>query len=438
MRALIDDLRARDELLIIQREVDPRHELAAVTKAVQQSSNSSVLFENVRGTSLPVATNLYNSRQRLCRMLGAEPDGFCQRWNGLHDETQAMVGADTTVVDRPGDLVDCRISDLPQITYHERDAGPYFTSALFLAKHPETGAENLSFHRAMVVGDSELRVRLGASHDLCTYQKLAEERGEYLEAAMLIGAEPELFMSGCASLPIDWSEMAFASAMKGEPIERYPGKSVDLMIPAATQVVIEGRFIPNVRRPEGPFGEFLGYYVEVGDNTVFEVLNVYTQPSPVFHSLLCGSNEDISLLEARTAAKTYRHLSQLVPGIIDVACAPSVMNTSIKINQLYEGHARQVLMAAFAGHLDYNKVCIVVDEDVDIFDMSEVMWAFVTRGRADTRTMVIPDVPGFYRDEHKDHWGRLGLDATMPFGREAEFQRKSVPGETTINLADYL
>ncbi len=94
-------------------------------------------------------------------------------------------------------------------------------------------------------------------------------------------------------------------------------------------------------------------------------------------------------------------------------------------------------MAAFGADLDYNKAVFVVDDDVDITDMNEVIWAFLTRGRADKRTIVIHDVPGFYRDPHKDHWGRLGIDATMPFGREAEFERKLIPGETDLNLDDY-
>ena len=438
MHSLINDLKARGELAVVSREVNPQHELAAVIRAVQQSSNKTVLFDNVSGTDMPVISNIYNSRQRLCEFTGAEADGFCPRWNDLHDQTEARRENQTTVIERPDDLVTCRLSDLPQITYHERDAGPYFTSALFLARHPETGVENLSFHRSMFVSNSELRVRLGSSHDLYRYQEAAEKKDEALDAVMLIGTDPSLFLAGGASLPGDWSEVAFASAIEGAPVPAYKALASDLLIPASTQIVIEGRILPHERRPEGPFGEFMGYYVEQGDNHVFEVLHVYTQPTPVFHGLLCGSNEDISLLEARTAAKTWQHLNNVLPGIIDVSCSPTVMNTTIKIKQQYEGHARQVLTAAFGAHLDYNKICTVVDEDIDIFDQNQILWAFATRGRADTRTMVIPDVPGFYRDEHKDHWGRLGLDATWPFHRAAEFQRKRVPGEEDINLDDWL
>ncbi len=98
----------------------------------------------------------------------------------------------------------------------------------------------------------------------------------------------------------------------------------------------------------------------------------------------------------------------------------------------------RVLLAAMGSHMDYNKLVVVVDEDVDIYNMEEVIWAFLTRGRADTRTMVVNNVAGFYRDPHKDHWGRLGLDATRPWGREAEFARKSIPGEADVNLDYYL
>ena len=438
MRKTIDALEASGELLRVKREVDPLFELAAVTKAVQNGSNETVLFESVKGSRFPVATNIYNNRQRLCRFVGTGPDDFCPRWNDLHEQTPGRLGIETKIIDRPADLVDVNISDLPLVTYHERDAGPYFTSALFLAKHPDTGIENLSFHRAMYVSDDELRIRLGSTHDLFSIQAVAEEKGDYLDAVMLIGVEPSLFLAGGARMPRDWSELAFASAINGAPIERYRALSSDLLIPASTEIVIEGRIQPEERRSEGPFGEFMGHYVEIGDNHVFEVLHTYTRPSPMFHSLLCGSNEDVSLLEARTAAKTYRHLLNIVPGVIDVSCAPSVVNTTIKIKQLYEGHAREVLMAAFDADEDYNKVCAVVDEDVNIFDFNEVLWAFASRGRADKRTVIIPDRPGFYRDEHKDHWGRLGLDATYPYGRAGEFQRNSVPNESDIDLADYL
>lgn len=438
MRSLIDTLRNRNELVVVKKEVDPLHELAAVTRAVQHSSNSTVLFEKVRGYDMPVVTNIYNNRPRLCELLSVDERAFCPTWLDLHEQVKSGQIEDTVADERPSDLVECKLSDLPQITYHEKDCAPYFTSAVFLAKNPDTGVENLSFNRCMYISDDELRVRLGPSHDLYAYQKIAEDRGEYLEAAMLIGASPGVIMAGGSSLPRELSETTFAAAFEKKPLDRYPGKSVDLMIPADTEIVVEGRFIPNEKRTEGPFGEFLGYYVGLGENHVFEILNVYTRPNPMFHALLCGSAEDLSILEAVEAAKTYRYLTERFKGIVDVSCAPTALNTTIKIEQQYEGHSTEVLQAALSDDLKFNDFCAVVDEDVDIFDMNDVIWAYMGRRNKEARVSIHSQPTDGAVTAPGTHAGRVGLDATVPYGKASSFLRKKIPGEANINLANYL
>jgi 4-hydroxybenzoate decarboxylase len=430
-------LRQRGELAVVDREVDPRFELAAVTKCSQKSSESALLFEHVQGASMRVASNLYGSHSRLCDLIGAPRDQFCRHWN----ELVGGAGGTTSLVDTvpvPSDRSNGRLSDLPMVTYHGKDAGPYITSALFLARDPDSGVPNLSFHRSMIVSDDELRIRLGSSHDLAKYQARAEARDEPLEAALMIGTPPEIFLAACSSPPMDVSELDVAAKIAHRPIAMYPCNTIDLSVPADVEIVIEGRILPNERRPEGPFGEFLGFYVPVGDNHVFEVSEVNWRNDAIYHALLCGSPEDLRPLEAVTAARIYGHVSRLIPGLIDVSCRPNVMITIMKISKQYQGHGKHALLAALGSHLDYNKVCIVVDEDVDIYDLNDVMWAYLARGRADKRAMILEDIPGFYRDPHQDHWGRLIIDATRPFGREKEFERKKVPGEDEIDLADYL
>jgi 4-hydroxybenzoate decarboxylase len=441
MRSFIDDLAARDELAVVRRPVDPRHQLAAVTKAVQRAGEQAVLFEAVEGTAMPVVSNLYGSHERLCRLIGAGDRTFCERWIELTDACIASRDADVlepAPASVEAEFVSGRLSDLPAITYHARDAGPYFTSAIFLAREPDSGVPNLSFHRSMQVSDDELRVRLGSTHDLARYQAKAEARGEPLEAALMLSCGPEIFLAACASLPYEASELVMAAKIKGGKIPMRRCKTIDLEVPASVDIVVEGRFLPGVKRPEGPFGEFMGNYVEVGDNHVFEVSHVSYRPGAVFHALLCGSPEDLRPLEAVTAARVYRHVSAQIPGVIDVCCRPNVMISIIKIRKAYEGHGKHAILAALGSYLDYNKVVIVVDEDVDIYDLDDVMWAYMTRGRADTRAMILNDIPGFYRDPHKDHWGRLAIDATMSWGREKEFARKTVAGEDAIDLRDWL
>ena len=420
-------------LLEVAREVDPRFELAAVTRAAQRSGERAILFHKVRGSRLPVVTNVYGSRRRLLDMIGAKDGRFAPRFAELCENLVTVPSPMVAVERREGSLL-----DLPQIVYHERDGGPYLTSAIFLAKEPDTGVTNLSFHRSMICGERELRVRLGSSHDLAGYQAKAEKAGKPLEAAILVGAAPEVFLAACASLPYEADEMALAARIRGKPVELERCKTIDLAVPADTEVLIEGRFVPGLKRPEGPFGEFMGYYVPVGDNHVFEVTRVAWRKDAVFHSILCQSPEDIYPLEYAIASRIYRLLQPKVPGLLDVACKSSLLATVLRLKKTYEGHARDALQAAVKSHTDYNKMVIAVDEDVDPTDYEDVLWAFLTRGRADTRSTILHDVPGFYRDPMKDHWGRLLLDATRPWGREAEFERKRIPGQDDVNLKDYL
>ena len=434
VREYIEQLLQRGSFRFVDREVDPRFELAAVTVRSQAQSEAPILFRKVRGSRMPVVTNLLGSRARLCDLIGADDGMFCRRWQQLADSRGDVPGSPAPALD----YEECRLSDLPQITYFEKDAAPYITAGVFLAKEPDSGVPNLSFHRCMTVSDTELRVRLVRTHDLTKYQAKAEARGQALEAAILIGPAPQYVLAAAVPLPYDESELETASrvARRRGPMRRC--RHIDLEVPADTEIVIEGRFLPNLRRPEAPFGEFQGYYVQQVQSQVFEVLGVTVRKGAHYHALVCGSPEDLRLLEVGIATQIYRTLTQKLEGIIDVACVPHVMGTVVKIRQQFEGHARQVLLTAIGANHDWSKSCIVVDEDVDIGDFGDVWWAFLTRARPDQRVTVIPGVPGFSRDPWQDHWGRLAIDATIPFERREQYIRKKVPGADRIDLADYL
>jgi 4-hydroxybenzoate decarboxylase len=435
MRAYLESLLAAGRVRVIEREVSGRFELAAVTARSQQESDAALLFRNVAGSRHPVMTNLFGSRGRLVELLPGHARGFCQRWSEL---MAAPAPALRAVAEEP-DLQGLKLGDLPAITYFEKDAGPYITAGVFLARDPESGVDNLSFHRGQVISDREIRIRLGDSHHLTRYQAAAEAKGEALEAAILIGPPPEIVLAAAAPVPFAQSELGVAARISRTPLAMRRCRTVALDVPAETEIVIEGRILPRVRRPEGPFGEFMGYYVPQGDNHVFEVTAVVARRGALYHAIVCGSPEDMRLLELAVATRVYEALlAANVRGLIDVACVPMIMSTVVQIEQHYEGHARQVLLTAMGANHDWSKSVFVVDEDVDIGDFNDVWWAYLTRGRADRRALVVPDVPGFYRDPHQDHWGRIGIDATCPFGRKAEFERKRIPGAADLKLADYL
>ena len=436
MRDYINRLLDRGQVHVVEREVDPRFELAAVVGRSQQQSDLPILFRKVKGTRIPVVSNVYGSHRRLCELIGANVGDFCRTWQSITDG-RLSGSAEYTESVAAGNLENGKLSDLPHITYCERDAGPYITAGVFLAKEPGTGIPNLSFCRSMMVSDEKLRVRLAPPHDITKYQKKAEANNEALEVAILLGPPPEVFLAACASVPTEVDELAIAAQLMGGTIRMRPCQTIDLEVPADTEIVIEGRILPNVREKEGPFGEFLGYYVEEGLNHVFEITAVTWRPNAVFHGLLCGFPEDLRALEVSFASRIYRQLSASLPGILDVSCSPSPMHTIVRIDPQFEGHARQVILKAITSHFQYNKVCIVVDADVNIHDFADVWWAVLTRCRLDRDLIVIPDLPGFFRDEDRVYRSRLGIDATKPFGAEQRFERKRVPGMSEIDLADY-
>lgn len=439
MRDYVRALDSRGELLHVDRKVDGRHELAAVTYRVQKETDKAVIFHDVAGTAFPVVSNLYGSRRRLCELLDAADGNFCRRWHQIMQDSRLPEGGATRLVSASAELRTGSIHELPQLIYCEKDAGPYITAGIYLAHDPQTGVPNLSFHRTMLVSDTEVRARLGPPHDLTHYQKMAESQGKPLEVAILIGAPPEIFLGACASIPRAESELDVAARIRGSPLPMRPCSRIEMLVPAEAEIVIEGRILPNVRRPEGPFGEFLWHYTAEGMNHVVEVLNVSYRRDALFHSILCGSPEDLTALDVAFAARVYANLVKDLPGIIDVTCQPITNTTIVKIRKQYEGHVQHVLLKTFASHLQYNKICIVVDEDIDIQNFEQVWWAVMTRTQLDTGILQLKGLPGFYHDHGIKglHAGRLGIDATIPTGGK-NFERKRIPGFDETRLADYV
>lgn len=436
-RQEVERWRQRGDVIDIRTPVEPRFEAAAIVAEVQAGSNQVVVFHDVRGASMPLVANLYGSRDRLRAMIGTAGGAGRSVSVPFARHIEHSLAAGGPFLSWPADVGErcvTRLSGLPILTYHEEDAGAYLTTGIVVVADPATGVHNLSFHRAMVVSDTELRISIGPRHDLGGIQRRAEEQGRAVEAAFLVGVSPGLFLAACTSLPPQADELALAASIDGAPVAMRKSPCYGLDIPVAADVVIEGRILPNERRAEAPFGEWMGYYVGQKQSHVFEVARVDCVPEPLFHGLVCGSNEDLRALELTTAARIYQRLAGQFEGVLDVVCFPTMLCTVVQVRQAYEGHARQVLLAAVTAHFLYSKLCIVVDEDVDAHDLGDVMWAFVTRARPDERTQVLGNLPGFYRDPHKDHWGRLALDATIPWGRQEEFRRKRIPGRERVDL----
>jgi len=209
-----------------------------------------------------------------------------------------------------------------------------------------------------------------------------------------------------------------------------------LEVPATAEIVLEGEVMAGVREPEGPFGDFMQYYVPVMENQVFEVKAITHRKDAIYQTIQAGSLEDTHLLALSREAGVYEAVSK-VADVRALCLAPTIMSCVISITKRFEGEPKNVAAAAF-GAYSWLKYCVVVDHDVNVFDVNDVWWAMATRSRPETGLLLIENALGFPRDPFKIHQSKLGIDATAPLNKWEEFERKVVPGADTILLQDYL
>ena len=239
-------------------------------------------------------------------------------------------------------------------------------------------------------------------------------------------------------IPSGESEHDLAQRIAGRSFPLQACESVDVDVPEGTEFVIEAEIRPGVRRPEGPFGEWQGYYVPRADNHVLEVRRVTVREDAIFHAIVAGSREELALTGIPNAAQIYRAVHGVDPSVLDVVCHPWPQFCVVRIRKRYEGQAQKLMLAAMGAELNRMLYCVVVDADVDGHDLTDVLWAISTRCRPDQDIIQIPNVPSYARDPHRLHWGRLGIDATAPLEWRDEFERKRYPGLESIRLEDYL
>jgi 2,5-furandicarboxylate decarboxylase 1 len=303
---------------------------------------------------------------------------------------------------------------LPLPTHNEHDSGPYVTAGLMITRNPRTGKQNVSIHRCQLSAPNRLGVLLLPRHAHMFFE-MAEQGGSALEAAIVVGIDPLTLLASQAIAPIDVDELEIAGALHRRPLSVVKCLTSQLRVPAEAEIVIEGRFLPGVREAEGPFGEFPQYYGERAERHVMEIDAVTHRKDAIFHTIVGGGLEHLLLGAIPREATLLAHLQRSFPNVRDV-------------------------LGAFAGHYDVKHV-IVVDEDVDIHNATEVEWAVATRFQADRDLVVISESQGSKLDPSTRNGvgAKMGLDATKPLAAdEMVFKRIRVPGEEAVDVASLL
>ena len=296
--------------------------------------------------------------------------------------------------------------------------------------NPKTGKQNVSIHRCQLNGPNRLGVLLLPRHAHMFFE-MAEQSGRPLEAAIVVGVDPLTLLASQAIAPIDTDELEIAGALHRRPLAVVKCTRSELRVPAEAEIVIEGRFLPGVREPEGPFGEFPQYYGERAERHVMEIDAVTHRKDAIFHTIVGGGLEHLLLGAIPREATLLTHLQRSFPNVRDVRLSQGGVcryHLYVQIRKRQEGEAKNIMLGAFAGHYDVKQV-IVVDEDVDI------------RFQADRDLVIVPESQGSKLDPStRDGVGaKMGLDATKPLAAaEMVFKRIRVPGEEAVDVEGLL
>ena len=448
---MIDDLRMQleavedwGEVLHIRKEVDPRFELPAICKKLE--AGKAVIFEKVKGYSMPVVVGLDNSRSRMARVLGTDDFGLTLRY------LEAIRSPLPPVVVKDGPVKEVKITGkidllntLPVITHYEKDGGPYITAGVVIAEDKSHGIRNISYQRMQITGKDEIGLLIQPRHLWKLYSD-REKENQPLEVAVVIGLDTAIRLAGAtwgSLIPLGFDELSIAGALRQKAVEIVPCETVGVMVPARAEIVLEGEILPGTRKSEGPFAEFTGTYGDVWENPVLRVKTITHRKEPIYQDLLTFTPEHHLLLAVPYEPVVYQAVKTYVPGTRAVHITPAgcgKFHAVVCIRKEHEGDGKDAILAGLYSVRDI-KLVTVVDEDVDPFNPREVEWAMATRFQADRDLVIISGAKGNELDPSCPQLAltaKMGIDATKPLARSERFEKIRIPGVEDLKIQDYL
>jgi 2,5-furandicarboxylate decarboxylase 1 len=419
-----------DDTLVVEQPLRPAQDVTALVEELElRGRRPLVTCTHVEGLGVPVVTNAFASRTRIARMLGAplaELHAAYQRAAQHPQPLRELADGPVLEVIEQGERLD--LARLPLLRHFADDRGPYLTSGVFVAEHPDSGVANMSYHRSIVHARDELATSLHSRGDLWRYLALARERGEPLPVAIVIGAHPLFLLAASARVGIDVDERAIAGGLFGEPLDVVLTPSHRIAVPASAEIVLEGVLDPTRSAPEGPFGEFSGYSSDRSTNDVVKVERVLRRREPLLFDISPGRAPDhLNLARIPREAELVQALRARFPDVTAVHYPSSGthFHAYVQLRPSRPGAARQVLLALL-GWDPYLKTAVAVDDDVDVTRDEDVLWALATRFQPARDLFLVDGLPGSPLDPSSSLEGttsRLALDATRPPGFDAPVVR---------------
>ncbi|MFC4767734.1 UbiD family decarboxylase [Effusibacillus consociatus] len=442
-RTWLEYLQSTGRLAAIDKKVSLKFELAAIAKKLD--GKKATYFTQVEDYTVPVVSGICSTREDFAAALETDQYGLIPKFTKAVTKPlpcRLVENGDAPVKENISQENIDLMKMFPIPVHHEMDSGNYITAGLFIVRDPVTRKQNVSIHRLQVSGKDKLGALILPRHTFHLY-KQAEEAGRPLECAIVIGVDPATLLASQASTPFGVDELEIAGALRGEPLEVVRCETVDIDVPAYAEIVLEGKILPHVREPEGPFGEFPKYYGPRSDKEVVQITAVTHRNNPIFYTIVPAAYEHLLLGGIPREASLFQSVRQTVPTVKAVHMSPGGTcryHAIVSIKKRNEGEAKNAIFAALANSFDIKHV-VVVDEEVDIFNMEEVEWAIATRFQAERDLVVVHGAQGSKLDPSTDNGvgSKMGLDCTVPLNSEPmQYLRIQIPGYDEINLEEYI
>jgi 4-hydroxy-3-polyprenylbenzoate decarboxylase len=463
----IEKIENAGELRRVKTQVDSDLEIAEILRRVMYANGPAVLFENVKNHSMPVLGNAFGSMKRL--EIGLETDDFTQIGQRIVDMTK---------MDIPSGLFE-KIRKLPELskmtdiapklqksgpvteifedapsfekipilkTWH-KDAGRFITLGLVATRHPETDIRNLGVYRMQILDKTHALMHWQKHKRGAHHYDIKKDKGDKIEVAIVIGGDPATVFSAVAPVPEGLDKYLFAGIVRKTGIKTVKCKTVDLEVPANAELVLEGYVDPADIRMEGPFGDHTGYYTPPEPYPTFTLTGIMRREKPIYLTTIVGKPILEDAFIGKVIERSFLPLIKMFqPEVVDFSMPASGWFQGIaiiSIKKRYPGQAKKVMMGLWGlGQLALTKIFIVVDEDVNVHDINDVIWAITTRTDAARDMMIIDKAPTDTLDPAStllNLGSKLGIDATQKTkeeGYQREIQELVKVDEDTKNIVD--
>ncbi len=411
-RSYIEQLEKTGQITHIKKEISTEYEIASVIEALGEKP---VFFEKVKESNLPVIAGLISSKDLIAQAVGTSKGQLLPILAKAIESpiAPAMVanGECQEVIETDVDL-----AKLPIMHYTEKDGGKYIPSAVSIVKDPQLGIRNMCFHRLMLLDKNHFAVRIVENRGTDTALKKA---GGELDIAICIGNSTAVLLAAATSLPANVDELGMANAL--EKTELVKCKTIDLEVPKDCEIVLEGR-ITKEKTTEGPFLDLTGTIDKIRQQPIIEIKCITHRQNPIYQTILAGRNEHKFLMGMPKEPTIFNEVNKVCQ-CKDVYITPggcSWLHAIVQIKKQNPDDGKKAIAATFEGHKSL-KHCIIVDDDINIYDPHDVEWAIATRFQADKNTVILSNQPGSSLDPSGDltegkkaTTAKAGLDATIP------------------------